>query len=100
MSYLDQISLATDPEFTNRVQQAAIKTAIAISSEASSGDAELDAARLNYATRVLHSPQNYARLMAYGVATADGISAASSDSQIESAVISLWNAYSGSNPNQ
>lgn len=100
MSFLDQISLATDPNFINRVQQAAVKTAIAVSAESTSGNSDLDTTRLNFSTRVLHSPQSYSELIAYGVATNGSISSSSSDNDIEFTVISMWNAYAGVNANQ
>ena len=99
MSFLDQIHAATNQDFINRVQQAAIKTSIAVSSEAASGDAVLDSARRTYSNSVLRDPQKYARLMAYGVASA-GITSSDADSDIETAVISMWNAYAGVNPHQ
>lgn len=94
MTYLDQINTATNSDFINRVQQAAVKTAVAVSSEAASGEAIKDQKRGDFALALLHDPQKYARLLAYGVA-AQGLNGASSDGQIETTISALWNAYAG-----
>ena len=101
MSFIDAFELAQNEAFVQRVQQAMVKSAIAVSAESPSDPANLvlDAARLSYATTVLRDPPRNARLMAFGVVTNGTITAESSDSDIEFTVNSMWSAYSGVNPN-
>lgn len=94
MSFLTQISIATNTDFINRIQQAAVKTALAVASEAPSGDSNLDQKRADLVLNVLNYPQKYARLMALAVATQD-ITENSTDAQIENTISAIWNAYAG-----
>lgn len=99
ISYSQQIEVANDPAFINRVQQAAVQTALAVSAEASSAKAGVDSARLTFATQVLRDPQKYARLLAYGAVADGSLSLGSSDAQIAGRLSAIWNAYAGVNPN-
>ena len=92
---IDQIAIATNETFINRVQQAAVKSAIAIASEAASGDDELDAGRLSLARQVVIEPHRFGRLMALGVVTNAIITLESTDNDIEFTVASIWNCYAG-----
>lgn len=91
-TFLEQVALATNKEFIHRVQQAAVKAALAIMAEADETPAHTE--RCALAQRVLHDPQAAARLLAYGMATAT-LSLESSDSDLEWMIASIWNAYAG-----
>ena len=86
-----QWDLAQNPEFQRRVQQAAVKSAIAVSAE----DAQTanHAERVAWGNQILRSPEGYGKTIAYGVLTNALIGMASSDSDIEFTVNSMWNAY-------
>lgn len=92
MAFRDQYDLARDPIFVQRVQVGIVKSAIAVQNEGN--DTEGHVARASFAYQVLLNPENYARLIAQGVATNDVITEASSDSDIEFTINSMWNAYS------
>jgi hypothetical protein len=94
MSFLDQIATSTDADFINRVQQAAVKIAIAVAAEAPSQNAEVDTKRASFALTVLHNPQKYAHLLVYGIAS-QGLSLSSTDANLENTMSAIWNAYSG-----
>ena len=98
MNYDNQAKLATDIHFIQRVRQAAISAAIAISHEAPTDKEPVDDARLSFATRLLRDPNRHARIMAYGVVTYGSVSETCSDVVINNAIASLWNAYAGVNP--
>ena len=90
-NFNDQWDIAQNPEFQRRVQQAAVKSAIAVAAE----DVETanHAARLAWGNQVLRSPEAYGKILAYGVLSNATIGAASIDSDIEFTVNSQWNAY-------
>ena len=98
MNYISQAKLATDSAFIQRVRQAAIAAAVAVSNETPSGKSALDDARLGFATRLLRDPNRYARILAYGVVTYASVSATCSDVVLNNAIATLWNAYAGVNP--
>ena len=98
-SLLDQADFATKEGVLRKVRQAIIKTAIAVASEASSGNASVDASRLNFAATVLRDPDKWARLMVYGIVTDDRVNEGVTDLVLTNVVSSLWNAYAGVNPN-
>lgn len=100
MTYQQQTEIATDIRFVKKVQQAALDAAIEISAETSSGDPDLDAARRNFATRLIHDPQTNARTLAYSVVTDARIDGSYADGVIKAVVMDQWNAYAGHNPNQ
>lgn len=100
MTYQQQTEIATDHRFVKKVQQAALDAAIEISSEASSGNPVLDAARRNFATRLIHDPQTNARILAYSVVTDARIDGSYADGVIKTVVLDQWNANAGHNPAQ
>lgn len=91
-TFLEQVELATNNDFIQRVQQAAVKTAIAVMAEddGAAGHAE----RCALAHQVLHNPQQSARTLVYGMVTGN-IDAYASDSDLEWMMASIWNAYAG-----
>ena len=103
MNYLEQLSLATDKEFVNRVQQAAIEAAIAIANEGASEKSQVDSQRLSMARQILHEPHKWAQTFAYGVASSIGgwnlRPYEGDDKDIAEVVAKLWNCYAGVNPN-
>lgn len=97
MAFVDTFAgrqqLAFDTVFIARVQHAMIKAAIAIQAE--SGATDNHANRSTYARQVLNDTNRYGPLFAQGVVTNPSITDASSDSDIEFTVNSIWNAYAG-----
>ena len=91
MSFDEQWNLAQDYTFQRRVQQAAVKSAIAVAAE----DVETakHAERLAWANKILLSPESYGKILTYGVLSNAAIDAESIDSDIEFTVNSQWNAY-------
>ena len=100
MNYQQQTEIATDPRFVKKVQQAGLDAAIEVSGEASSGDPLRDTARLSFATRLIHDPQNYVRVMAYSVATDPRMDSSYADSTVKTVILDLWDAFAGINPDQ
>ncbi len=96
MTLLQQHTAAEENEFILKVEQAAVATAIAILGESSAtgGHAE----RAAFSSGVLLNSREEARRLAHGVVTQD-VDNESSDAAISNAVIALWNAYAGYNPN-
>ena len=86
-----QWDLAQDHTFHRRVQQAAVKSAIAVAAE--DPETANHAARLAWGNKILLSPEGYGKTIAYGVLTNTLLGMASSDSDIEFTVNSMWNAY-------
>lgn len=93
MSFVEQMALAASPEFITRVAGAMVKSAIAVVNEAAT--TAYHATRAQWATQVLRDPEHYAKRVACGVAANPVITAASSDSDIEFTVNSIWDAYAG-----
>ena len=98
LSFTQQVDLANDPAFIKRVRQAIVKAALAISAEQATADADLDAARLRFATAVLRDPDRYARIMACGLATAEGVTDKAADNDLSNNAAAQWNAYAGAKP--
>lgn len=94
MDFISQNTLATDPDTITRVRQAILGAAIAISAE--SDQTANHARRIALAYSVLHSPEQFAKTFAFGLATL-AVNDAPTDAQISTAVAALWNAYAGSN---
>jgi hypothetical protein len=88
---LEQCSIATDGNFVSKVQQAAVKAAIAVASEDAGTTAH--AKRVVFGNKILNNPRGYAELLAKGVATNASISLSSSDNDIEFTVNSMFTAY-------
>lgn len=93
MSFLTQSALASDADFVARVTQAAVTAGKDIQAEP--GDTVGHIKRTDYALQVLRSPQVFGPLFAQGVASNPAITGASTDSDIQFTVNSLWNAYAG-----
>ena len=98
MTFTEQTQLANDPQFIQRVRQAAVSAALAVASEAASGNDGLDRGRQRFATAVLRDPLRYARMLSYGVVTYTTLKPDSSDTVLANALSALWNAYAGVNP--
>ena len=103
MTYTEEVQLARDTTFIDRVLMAMVECGIAISNEAPSGITQdnysLDTRRTALAQDVVRRPMDMARNFAYGVASIDTITAGSSDADIKTAVATIWNTYAGINQN-
>ena len=100
MNYQDQTTAATDHRFINKVQQAALEVAVAILSEASSGNPDLDTARATLARQWMNAPQEMAKIFSYSIATDDRLDSSYTDATVKTIVTDLWNEMAGFNPNQ
>lgn len=93
LSFQESCALARDPAFLARLEAAAVKTAVAVCNEADSTGGH--AARIGFARRVLSASRPQAESLALGAVVCAGLSAASTDAAIESALSAVWNAYAG-----
>ncbi len=93
MTFVQQATLAADTTFIARVTQAAVTAGKDIQAEVGSTPGHVK--RTDYALQVLRSPQVFGPLFAQGVASNPAISGASTDSDIQFTVNSLWDAYAG-----
>lgn len=92
LNYVGQLDAINDPIYLAKVTQSAVKTAIAVNSEAPATD--YHAVRVAFATSVLNSPTEMGKRIAHGVATQVS-GATPTDINIDTAVSSIWNAYAG-----
>lgn len=97
LSLAEQHSLAADNAFVDRVEQAIIASAIAISAEAPTTAGHERRAALAY--QVLHNSRVHAYRFAAGLVTHASATTNPPDNGILSFTASLWNAYAGINPN-
>jgi len=95
MSLLDQAQLARFDGFRDRVLVAAVQAAADVASEASSGDTRKDSLRATLATNVLNDPMGHLDRFAWAVARNVAITFASSDSDIQYTVNSMWDGMAG-----
>jgi hypothetical protein len=97
MNYSEQVALAKSNLFFERVMQAALEIAIAVSEENSSGDYDVDVRRVTLAQDVMRRSNELAPRFALAVATLIG-DAKASDAEVKTAVVRVWNAFAGLNP--
>lgn len=93
MSFEEQFALATSPQFVQRVQQAAVKAAIA-----TINGAPTETRLVDYCFNLLNRARATAQEIAFGVVTNPAITAESSDNDIEFTVNSMLSAYAGVQP--
>lgn len=92
ITYQDRWEYAKQHEVIVQVQQAAVKAAIAVSSEAP--ETANHANRVAFALLVVRNPEHWARVMAFGVVSQ--LTAANpSDATVDGKVAAIWNAYAG-----
>jgi len=92
MNYMQQYSLATQPGYIQKVQMALVAAAIEITGQPAATHPQQQRAALGQA--VLHNPEAYARLFAFGVAAA-GLTEAAADDKFVARVQAIWDCYSG-----
>ncbi len=92
LTYIKQLDAIGEPAYIAKVTQSAVKTAIAVSSEAPS--TPFHAQRVALATAVLNSPIDFGRRLTHGVAT-QVAGETPTDPNIDTAVSAIWNAYAG-----
>ena len=92
LTYVAQLDAINEPIYLAKVTQSAVKTAIAVNSEAPA--TAFHAVRVAFATTVLNSPSDLGRRLAHGVAT-QVAGATPTDANIDTAVSAIWNAYAG-----
>ena len=93
MTFEEGYALANDPVFQQRVTVALVHSAVDVMAEASNTVGHT--ARMDYAGKVLATPEVEGMNMALGVVTNPAITASSTDNDIQFTINSLWNAYSG-----
>lgn len=93
MTLATQVAAAKDPALTDLTQQAIIGSAIAIANEVPGTPNH--AKRVALAAMILNSPAGWAVIFAQGVAS-QGLTSASTDAAINTAVAAIFNAYAGS----
>lgn len=93
MALIDQYNLATDASFIKRCGVAMILAANQVAAEDPSTAAHHE--RVVWATMVLRDPENWAKRVAFGVASNPAITSGSTDSDIQFTVNAQWNAFSG-----
>ena len=92
LNYVGQLDAINDPIYLAKVTQSAVKTAIAVNSEAPA--TAFHAQRVAFATAVLNNPSDLGRKLTHGVATQVS-GATPTDANIDTAVSAIWNAYAG-----
>lgn len=97
MSFADQAYLAQHPGFRDRVRVAMIKTAVAVGSDLDDGS-ETSRLRRAHTVNVLSDQDAWASRYAWAVVSNGAISFASSDSDIEFTINSMFNALAGAPP--
>ncbi len=101
LTLTERYQLAHNPDFIERVMIAAIDAAVDTSSEATSGDPETDANRIQFAQDMVRRPRELAEKVSYAVVTRTAIitDANPTDVKIKQAVLLCWNTFAGLNPN-
>ena len=98
MTFEEQAALAADTSFVMKVQQASIKSALAILADVPDNTPEAietHRKRTRLGNEVLQDPGRMALSMARGVAANSSITADATDADIEFTVNSIWSAYAG-----
>lgn len=96
MAFTDQMTLAVDQTFKDRVTMAALIAAQQIASEAvAANQLQYHTQRQNLAFAVINDPTGMASRFAYSVAANPAITSESSDSDIQFTVNSNWDALAG-----
>lgn len=95
MALSDQAQLARFDGFRDRVLVAAVQAAGDVASEEPSGDQRKDDLRKTLATNVLNDPDGHLDRFAWAVARNVAITFASTDSDIQFTVNSLWDGMAG-----
>lgn len=94
MALSDQTDLATYPPFIRRVTAAMLKAAVAVGAETFDGSV-YKLARRALVTKALEDAPVWGSRFAYGVVSNVAITVASTDSDIEFTVNSIWDAMAG-----
>lgn len=95
MSLLDQAQLAQHEGFRDRVLICAVQAAVNVAAEAPSGDTRKDNLRATLATNVMNDPLGHVDRFAWATAQNAAISYASTDSDMQWTVNSLWDGMAG-----
>jgi hypothetical protein len=93
----DIFMLARRTSFIERVQAAVAKAAVAVAAEAPD-QSERSRLRRSLSVKVLEHSEEYAFRFALAVATNAVITQASTDSDVEFTVNSMWDAIAGAEP--
>jgi hypothetical protein len=95
MAFVDSYALAQDAVFLTKITVCIRKTALAVAGETPSGKDQSDAKRHALAVSVLQDEGVWAERFAYAVVAGGIITGASSDSDIEFTVNSVWSDMAG-----
>lgn len=96
MSYATQAALAVDVAFQARIRVAMVTAAVFITNEAKGGRTDtVFNKRVAFAYQVLSNSNGYLDRVTWAVVANPAITAASTDTDIQNEVRSLWNGLSG-----
>lgn len=97
MAFSDQKLLAEDPAFREKVEISMLKTALAIVGEtpASPGNIAVDDKRHKLGNSVLVSREYWLAVFSYAAAAEGTLTTSSTDAQVETVVISVWDDIAG-----
>lgn len=96
MSYATQAALAIDAAFQARIRVAMVTAAVFITNEAKGGRTDsVFNKRVAFAYQVLSNSNGYLDRMSWAVIANPAITAASTDTDLQNEVRSLWNSMSG-----
>lgn len=96
MAYSADFTLATaNTAFSNQVQMAIVKAAVAIASEARTVKDDLDTKRNALAVRVLNGPTTMLPIFIFACIEGAALVTGATDAQIDAAVSSVWNGIAG-----
>lgn len=100
MAYVDDFALSNDATFQSRIKMSMIKQAIVVLAAAPSTDATIDNKRTSLAKMVLNNPDVYILIFSLAAIETGGgngqpLTAVSTDTNIDTAIITVWNDIAG-----
>lgn len=98
MALADQAYLASEPVFVGRASMAMTAAAVAIGNSATNPSSTYQVLRHALATKALTDPYSWGPVFARAVASNVAITNASTDSDIEYTVSTVWDAIAGAGP--
>src|SRR5262245_31843873 len=95
MAYTADDTLSQDATFQGRIRMASVKAAVAIVNEAASPKSNVDRKRHDLAVRVLNSPSAMVTSFTQAAIEAGALVSGSTDTQLDTAIASVWNGIAG-----
>lgn len=94
MTYADNAALAADPAFQGRVRAALHTQAVKVGLGGWDNDAQ-KAHDMGLLTQIISRPTVYTEAFAWAICAHCGITTASTDTQLDEAITTVWPAMSG-----